>query len=359
MAFTFIPKNYAEVAGKAIFKPYIEDYFKLFNYFNENFAKINYPFALDTTSPNKVKVTRRISPINLSNIKNSLKIKLNLAYGEGSRKSGTAEQKINLGNQFEINLVTDINKYIKGDTISDKKNEKFINEFIQYYKLSTLDRVVPMGELNQKRPLQFTSSGVFIGTTGDPNIGSIVTDINVEGQQKNIGKTIFLSLKYGKKVTFANPGVATIFPEKDFKANKLNNPNAHILIDMFGISEAKFIATFESYSSGKMFKDNENTFGKIDKRILQNFIKSGIGYGYHMVHLLGPSIKHKEMTRTYLEQAATPKSCTVYYGGLGGTAAGKRVDILVETNAYKLQFNLRSKSGGIYPTHLMIDYEYI
>jgi hypothetical protein len=216
-----------------------------------------------------------------------------------------------------------------------------------------------MGELNQKRPLQFTTSGVFIGTTGDPDIGRIVTDINVEGRQKNTGKTVFLSLKYGKKVTFANPGVATLFPEKDFKANKLQNTNAQTLLEMFGMNEAKFIATFESYGAGKMYKDTENTFGKINKPSLQSFIKSGIGYGYHMVHLLGASIKHKEMTKSYLDQAATPKSCTVYYGGLGTGAAGKRVDIIVETNAYKLQFNLRSKSGGLYPTHLMIDYEYI
>ena len=40
MAFNFIPKNYAEVAGKAMYKTHVEDYFKLFNYFNENFQKI-------------------------------------------------------------------------------------------------------------------------------------------------------------------------------------------------------------------------------------------------------------------------------------------------------------------------------
>jgi len=363
MAFNFIPQNYTEIAGKAIYKPYIEDYFKLFNYFNDNFAKINYPFALDISTPSKVKITRRIFPANLTNIKNALKIKLSLAYGEGSRKGGSTEVKVNRGNQFEKDLAEDINKFIRGDTISDKKNEKFINEFVKYYSFTSIDRVEAMGELNQKRPLKFTNSGIYIGTSGDPNVGSLVTDLNVEGHripyQKNMKKIIFLSLKYGKKVTFANTGIATLFPEKDFKANKLINSNAHILLDMFGMSEAKFIATFESYNVGKIFKEKENTYGNINKMVLQNFIKSGIGYGYHMVHLLGSNIKHKEMTKAYLDQASTPKSCIVYYGGLGGSAAGKRVDIIVETNAYKLQFNLRSKSGGLYPTHLMIDYEYI
>lgn len=359
MAFTFIPKNYAEVAGIPAYKKYVEDYFKLFNHFEQKYPSINFPFALDKTTPSKVKITRRISPLNLQTLKSGLKINLSMAFGEGSRKGASTEARVNLGTKFESDLVNDINKYIRGETVSDKKIEKFIMEFVKYYKLTTLDKVIPMGELNQKRPLQFTTSGVYIGTTGDPNIGKIVTDINVEGTQKNMGKIVYLSLKYGKKVTFANPGVATLFPEKDFKANKLNNPNAHVLMDMFGMSEAKFIATFEAYGAGKMFKDSENTFAKINRSSLQNFIKSGIGYGYHMVHLLGASIKHKEMTKSYLDQASSPKSCTVYYGGLGTGAAGKRVDIIVETNSYKLQFNLRSKSGGLYPTHLMIDYEYI
>lgn len=356
MAATFIPKNYAEVAGTPAYKKYVEDYFKLFNHFEKKYPKIILPFALDITKPSIVKITRGVSPLDLNSLKNSLKIKLTLKFGEGSRKKGSADVQVNRGNQFEQNMVDALNKYIQGETITNASHAKFIKEFVEYYKLTKIDEVKSVGELNQKRPLQFTTSGVFIGTTGDPEIGKIVTDINVLPKNHKI---IYLSLKFGKKVTFANPGVATLFPEKDFKANKLQNNNAHTLLEMFGMNEAKFIATFESYGAGKMYKDTENTFGKINKQSLQSFIKSGIGYGYHMVHLLGASIKHKEMTKSYLDQAATPKSCTVFYGGLGSGAAGKRVDIIVETNAYKLQFNLRSKSGGLYPTHLMIDYEYI
>jgi len=356
MAVTFFPKNYAEVASTPAYKKYVEDYFKLFNYFEQKYPKVLLPFALDIAKPSMVKITRGVSPLDLNLLKTTLKIKLSLKFGEGSRNKGTANVKVNRGNQFEQNMVDALNKYIQGESITNASYAKFIKEFVEYYKLTKIDEVKSVGELNQKRPLQFTNSGVFIGTTGDPKIGDIVTDINV--QPKN-HKIIYLSLKFGKKVTFANPGVATLFPEKDFKQNKFNNPKAHVLMDMFGMSEAKFIATFEAYSAGKMFKETENSFGKINKTALQSFIKSGVGYGYHMVHLLGSNIKHKEMTKSYLDQASMPKSCTVFYGGLGSSAAGKRVDIIVETNAYKLQFNLRSKSGGLYPTHLMIDYEYI
>jgi hypothetical protein len=34
----------------------------------------------------------------------------------------------------------------------------------------------------------------------------------------------------------------------------------------------------------------------------------------------------------------------------------KRVDIVLETSNLKIKFNIRSKDGGIEPTHLMSDY---
>ena len=115
MAFTFIPKNYAEVAGIPAYKKYVEDYFKLFNHFEQKYPSINFPFALDTTAPSKVKITRRISPLNLQTLKSGLKINLSMAFGEGSRKGASTEARVNLGTKFESDLVNDINKYIRGE----------------------------------------------------------------------------------------------------------------------------------------------------------------------------------------------------------------------------------------------------
>ena len=52
-----------------------------------------------------------------------------------------------------------------------------------------------------------------------------------------------------------------------------------------------------------------------------------------------------------------PKSCIVYYGGKKGKA--KRIDVMVMTDKLELNFNIRNKEGGIYPTHIMCDYKYL
>lgn len=363
MSFNFIPKTEKDVLKHPSFKQTRDDITRLMGYLSKKYPATSLPLALDPAAPTKAKITRRLTPLDLSTLKRQLSIKLSLSFGEGSRATGGSESRVNLGTQFEKDLVSDIQKYIRGDKISNTKNEKFINEFVKYYRLTVLDRVRPMGELNQKRPLLFSGSNVFIGTTGDPKIGMTVTDITVEGSHtqgsRNMGRTIYLSLKYGNKVTFANLGVTTIFPVRDFENNKLTSHHAKAILSMFGINEKKFIDTFNAYAKGQTYKDKENTFSKIDRDTMRNFIMSGIGYGYHMVHLLGGSIKHKEMTKAHLDRVSTPTSCTVYYGGIGADKSAKRIDMIVETSAYTLQFNIRSKSSGkIYPTHLMIDYEY-
>ena len=43
------------------------------------------------------------------------------------------------------------------------------------------------------------------------------------------------------------------------------------------------------------------------------------------------------------------------FGGQSGE--GKRIDIIALTPTYSLKFNIRSKNGGILPTHIMCDYK--
>ena len=59
-----------------------------------------------------------------------------------------------------------------------------------------------------------------------------------------------------------------------------------------------------------------------------------------------------------MKSAATPKSCTVYYGGKSGK--GKRVDIEVQTPKYTFKINIRDTQGTDgYPTRIMGDFTYI
>ena len=366
MPYTIVPKDAKDLKTKTLHKEHFPEILSLMDYFKKNNPTINDPICLSDKLSGDMKVTRRLSGLDLTKIKKEIGApKLKLSWGEGSRKVGSAVASLNKGIKFEDDLVRDINLYIKGEAITDTKNSKFIAEFVEHYKLSYVDRVVPMGILNQRRPLQFSGGEVFIGSR-NYDIGKTVTDINVDGGQV-VGnvlrgvKEVFLSLKFGSTVTIANPGISTLFPEREFKQGKFTSTGAKALLNMLGIDEHKFIQTFESYGSKtKMEKSNEDVISKMNKTAFQNFLKSGIGYGYHMVHLLGPTIRHKEMTRTYMDNATRILSAKVYYGGLSpGPVTAKRVDIVVKTPAYTFKINLRSKAAGkIYPTHVMIDYTY-
>ena len=44
-----------------------------------------------------------------------------------------------------------------------------------------------------------------------------------------------------------------------------------------------------------------------------------------------------------------------YYGGKSGK--GKRIDIEFSNRYYKFKVNIRNKQSGVYPSHIMLDYE--
>ena len=141
----------------------------------------------------------------------------------------------------------------------------------------------------------------------------------------------------------------------ELEAGRIENPQGKALLEMFGIEPSTFTAVFDSKAK-KIALGPVDTFNNIDKDKLKNLIKSGVGYGYHLVHMSSNGTIHDvEMTSSELERNSTPQSCQVLYGGSSGTA--KRVDIMVETPLFKLTFNFRNKSrGGVYPSHLMCDY---
>ena len=370
MAYTYVPKSEKELRTKTIHRQYFDGIVALMEYFAKTNPSVNDPIVLHDSKAGDIKVTRRLSGLDLTKIKKEIGApSLKLSWGEGSRKVGGTTATVNKGIKFEDDLVRDINLYIKGEPIRDTKNDKFIKEFVAYYKLTYLDKVLPMGELNQKRPLQFMGNEVFIGGR-DFNIGATVTDVTVEGATKAggrslKGKTIYLSLKFGPTVTFANPGIATLFPEREFKTGKFTGTKGKALLKMLGLDESKFIKTFNAYANNtSMNKFKEDVTQKMDQQSFQNFLKSGIGHGYHMVHLLGQNIKDKEMTKDYLTKATKVTRAIAYYGGVSGGGTGpvtaKRIDIIITTPVYTFKINLRSKSAGkVYPTHLMIDYSYV
>lgn len=356
MAYNFIPESKKDILVKPEFKkqPRAQaELVVLYDYLRKHFPEILTPIALDPSNPKTVKVTRRItSAIAVTKLKTMAKaIDLRISPGEGSRGGRGAS---NLGNAFEKQLEQDIMNWVKGDPIRNTAHASFIEDFVRYYKLTAMDRVqvIAEGALNKKRPLLIQGDAVYVGTSGDPNIGQVVTDITVDAENKQ-GKhrTIFLSLKYGGTVTFFNVGIAKAITPEDFSSGKIHSAEGKAIMKLFGLDEKKFLGTF---SSTKKYAPEDVT-GKINKGRLTAFIKSGIGHGYHLVHLLNNKIDHFEMTKQHLEKSSQPISVRVLYGGASGTA--KRVDILVETKEFSLKFNLRNKAGGVNPNFIMCDYK--
>ena len=75
-----------------------------------------------------------------------------------------------------------------------------------------------------------------------------------------------------------------------------------------------------------------------------------------MCHYTGSQLKFYEIDQNYMNKAARliGNSVEVNYGGASGT--GKRIDMIFETQSYEFKFNIRNKSGGVYPTHTNGDY---
>ena len=357
MAYNFIPEEKKDILVHPDLKRnkgVQAELVVLFDYLRKHHPGIEKPIAINPTSLKTVKVTRKItSVVPVATIKRSAGLKqVGISPGEGSRGGRGTENK---GNAFEQQLLDDIKRWTQGEPIRNPAHSTFIKEFVDHYNLTSLDKVkiIPEGYRNTKRPIIVRGDAVYVGTAGDPDIGEVITDITVKEQIPNKPeRTIYLSLKYGPTVTLFNAGIASYITSEDFKKGNIQDKDGKTILKLFGIDEKKFLDVFTGM---KTTPKPEDTFSIINKGRLTALIKSGMGYGYHLVHFLNNKIVHFEMTKQKLEQVSRPMTAEVLYGGVSGTA--KRVDINVETPGFYLKFNMRNKQGGVNPTFLLCDYK--
>jgi hypothetical protein len=270
--------------------------------------------------------------------------------------------KVNKGISFEQNLENDLNNLKDG--ISKYNHPDFINEFQKnYLKDGFIEEVENTGKKNTARPLKLSGQKIYVSVEGGSrteDIGSSIADLIVK--TKNNGSKFNLSLKYGSTVTFFNSGLQKIMTQEDFKNGNFNNPIAQALIKLFSIDKEKFIGVFTGYAGttigGKRIKATKQSESvSINVNDLQDFIKTVIGKGYLLVHLDNKNKVHiTEINDAFLNAASKPLSDKIEIKyPVGGSA--KRIDIHVETSKFYLNFNIRNKQGGIYPSHIMCDYK--
>ena len=301
---------------------------------------------------------------NLANIDFELELEDFEKTGEfgGQIKGG---KKVNMGNQYEEDLTKSLIDYCSGQKVGKYADhvEQIIGALTKHYgEGPTFAK--GEGEKNQSRPLRKKGSNIIISAGGasTKNIGSTITDITLTVA----GKPVYISVKFGSTLSFFNCGVKgggkdslSLFPEAKLKQGTIPD-DGQLYLDMFGINYQKFLDVFERYgtTSGPTVSDHiENTtLNTSGKRALEELIATGVGYGYWMCHYTGSQLHFYEIDEKYMNDASTLLGNTieVNYGGVSGT--GKRIDIIFETKSYEFKFNIRNKSGGVYPTHTNGDY---
>jgi len=352
MAYNFLPTTAKEISDKFPDKALYAELILILTDLQHLFPSIKDPIALDPLLPKSVKVTRKIqTEFDLKPLQKKLKL-CKLSFGEGSRGGRGVGNK---GNLFEIQLAKDLDNWWKGEDVSNKDTKLLIDELASVYKLNTWKDLFidAEGAANKPRPLIISGSSVLV-SPGLIDIGSTVTDITLrQGKNEQSPAGAYLSLKFSGTVTFFNAGTKKYLTDAELMSGIITNKGGLVLLDMFGIDNSRFCSVF----NGKGKKGSlEITTNRVNKIALQNLIKSGIGYGYHMIHKTNSKMVSQVIDKAYRDKASEVKTVTVYYGGKTGT--GQRVDIEVITPKYILKFNFRNKQGGKFISHLMCDYSY-
>ena len=275
-------------------------------------------------------------------------------------------KKVNMGNVYENDLTQSLIDYCSG-----KKPKKYVDHvniivdaMIKKFGEGPTQALGEGGK-NQARPLKKKGNNIIIsagGSTATNEIGSTLTDITLTVA----GKPVYLSVKFGSTLSFFNCGIKgtgkgklNLFPEASLIAGEVPDDGQEYL-EMFGIDQQKFIDVFANYGkvTGTTVDNHieQTTLSPSGKKALQEMIKSGVGYGYWMVHYTGSKLECYEIDKAYMNKAASLVGNTVEINYGGSTGKGKRIDMIFETKSYDFKFNIRNKQGGIYPTHTNGDY---
>ena len=350
--YSFIPKTKQEILGSTL--PNKENVAKLFGMILSKSKEVPDPLAIDFKTPTTIKIHRGLEgSLDLPVLGKASGTKL--SYGNGSRGNSGAG---NRGIAFEKFLSKDLGLYVmRRDPDEDYKYPNFMKDLITNYlsKLKNIE-IVDEGALNKPRPLTFTNTQVFVGTP-NTDIGPTVTDITLK---TNKGP-MYLSLKMGGTVTFFNAGVTKYLTKDDIEAGIVRNKQGLMILKTLGIDPASYISVFGSYggkSKTKVSAKKEvNVTTKVDKKKLIDFLASGVGYGYYLVHANNVNtddVEYFYISKEDVRKYVTPSSVIVQYP-TGGSA--KRIDVKIETPKFTFKVNIRNKQGGIYPSHVMCDYK--
>ena len=133
------------------------------------------------------------------------------------------------------------------------------------------------------------------------------------------------------------------------------------ILEALGIDNNSFCDVFNKYgkTSGKpmVSPHKVDVSKKVNKRMLKKFVQTAIGANYWMVHgMPGGQVYFWKMSSDKNPEMATiGGKIELLYGGSNGM--GKRIDMTFKNSFFEYKLNIRNKQGGLYPSHLMMDYK--
>lgn len=341
MAYNFIPKSVNEIKIELKDNIYLNEIIELYKicFF---YSRINDPIAIDLKNIKSIKIIRLLTD-KFSIIKKEMGLtSLIIKLGDGSRGN---KGENNLGLKFEKDLYNSFNDFNNGK-IENLKYKDFISLFYYKNKLYNFNNIEIKyeGIKNNNRPLNFNDKNIYIGNEKDlKDIGKTLSDIII------ISGTCYynLSLKYGNQVTFFNVGCKKIFLEKEIIEQNIKNKNGKMFLNIFEINEQLFCNQFNNFSGPGETKVNLN-----NNNIIENFLKTGIGYDYYLIHNKNNFLTSHYISENIMNNLSKIEDYKIIY-----PINGKRINILINNKYLKTNINIRSKNGGIYPTHIMADYK--
>tara|TARA_B110000211_G_scaffold219766_1_gene265812 strand:+ start:604 stop:1740 length:1137 start_codon:yes stop_codon:yes gene_type:complete len=224
---------------------------------------------------------------------------------------------------------------------------------------------------NTHRPISIKKQDIYFANNTNRNIADMTLHFNYLHSETAGTLSVsdeYISQKSTGLVTFINAGVRTkCFNPADLKNCLISKKLGVLLLKTLGLDMASFCNVFNNYANNNISdikliaKKHNRKFNFINAAAdnkdfcnnLQKLIRKSMGNGNSII---SHRINSKDIIYKTSDKNIKLLSYQSYYGGKKKT--GKRVDIEVKTDNMIFTFNIRSKSGGIYPTHLCCDFKY-
>ena len=313
-----------------------------------------------------LKGTRKLLDLrgNLSGDKSLTTLNINkIEKGEEFGGQPAGGKKENKGMKFERDLDERFRQCLTGNPCEGdyaKQAERILDVVSGIKGMNSPAKDVDgsRGAQNTSRPIVLSGGKPIIAPAEPTQHGEKLSDIDIIHDN---GRRSYLSLKFSSTLTFINSGVAAkYFPASEMKKGTITSRDGVAILKTLGIDNERFCKVFNNY--GKPKKAGEpshkvNISSTIDKPALKKLLQTAMGANYWMVHgMEGQKVYFWEMSKKINNGASNISGpIMLYYGGMDGK--GKRIDMTFKNPYFEFKLNIRNKQGGLYPSHLMLDYK--